>query len=331
MFFRNAAPPRDSKFAAAVIKNAADISTLDSAMANIAFAMPQSDLSESEWTLTAPDVLMLIKKLRGIGTPMKKYAHRRMHYGVKTGRDSAFIINAEQRSRLVAEDPKSAELIKPWLNGKEVRKWRMENIGEYIIFATKETDINSYPAIKRHLTQHKDSLLRCASPPPEYWYALQAPGSACAHFGEHKIVYGCTSKEMHAFIDCNGFYVGAREYVIFSSDKEYLLGIMNSELMDFYYRHTFPSWGDPWNRGRIHFNGFAMSAVPIYEANKTQREEIARRVKEILESPQGEDVPRLESEIDELVYEYYGLTKKEIALVKQWQSRRRNAERGKPK
>lgn len=39
------------------------------------------------------------------------------------------------------------------------------------------------------------------------------------------------------------------------------------------------------------------------------------RVKQILAAPDSPEVPRLEAEIDQLVYTLYGLTADEIALV----------------
>ena len=329
LLMKNALPPKGSKFTAAIIKNAEDIFQLDSVIANFGFEMPQSDLLESEWTLTSPDVYAVIKKMRRTGVPMKKYVRGRAHWGVKTGRDKAFIIGAETRRRLIAEDQKSAELIKPWLDGKEVRKWRMKNIGEFVIFTNNQTDIDRYPAIKKHLEEYRTSLEGRASPPPEYWYALQAPGALCSEFDKPKIVYGDTSKEMYAFIDHDGFCIGARSYVIFADDNEYLLGVLNSEPMDFFYRHTFPSFGDPWNRGRMQFKLFKMAEVPIAPANQTQQQKIAHLVSEILQSPQSASVPQLEAKIDALVYKLYGLNEDEIAVVKKWQAIRREAEQKK--
>ena len=326
---QNALPPKGSKFTAAVIKKAEDIFQLDSAIANLGFEMLQSDLSESEWTLTSPDVLEVIKKMRRIGTPMKMYVRGCMHYGVKTGLDEAFIIDAETRRQLIDEAPNSAELIKLYLLGGEIKQWRIEKPKQYVIFTLQDTDINSYPAVKKHLAQYKDSLVRRAAPSAEYWYALQAPGTFYGRFGDPKIVYNETSKEIHSFIDHSGLYVNKTAFIVFAEDNEYLLGVLNSEMMDFYYRHTFPCWGDPWNRGRIQFQGIRMAAVPIFPANKLQRQKIARRVLAILESPQSASVRQLESEIDALVYQLYGLTKPEIALIKEWQAIRREAEQKK--
>ena len=322
---QNAVPPKGSKFTAATIKNAEDIFQVDFAVANLGFEMLQSDLSESEWTLTLSDVLAVIKKMRRVGTPMKMYVRGRMQCGIITGLDKAFIIDAARRRQLIANDPKSANLIKPYIRGGKIKKWHTPHEGLYLILTEMETDIDAYPAVKAHLEEFKTLLQKRTAPPPEYWHALQ---SVVGHegFGDPKIMYSETSKEFRAFIDRDGLYANKTALLVFAPDNEYLLGVLNSELMDFYYRHTFQAKGDSWNRGRPRYQGFRMQTVPIVPADKPQRKEIVRRVSEILKSPQSASVPQLEAEIDALIYKLYGLTKSEIALIKEWQAIRREAE-----
>ena len=52
------------------------------------------------------------------GTPLGEFVDGRIYAGVKTGRNQAFVIDQAKRDMLVAADPKSAEIIKPWLRGK---------------------------------------------------------------------------------------------------------------------------------------------------------------------------------------------------------------------
>ncbi len=49
----------------------------------------------------------------------------------------------------------------------------------------------------------------------------------------------------------------------------------------------------------------------------TQKAELSRLVKQILADPQSDGVRDVEREIDELVYQLYGLTDAEIELIKQ--------------
>lgn len=55
--------------------------------------------------------------------------------------------------------------------------------------------------------------------------------------------------------------------------------------------------------------------LPIPHATEEQQAEITSLVQQILDAPDSPEVPRLETEIDQLVYALYGLTADEIALV----------------
>ena len=61
--------------------------------------------------------------------------------GVLTGFNEAFLIDAATRDRLVAADPASAEIIKPYLRGQDVRRWEADWAGLWMIFARRGLDI----------------------------------------------------------------------------------------------------------------------------------------------------------------------------------------------
>jgi hypothetical protein len=55
--------------------------------------------------------------------------------------------------------------------------------------------------------------------------------------------------------------------------------------------------------------------IPIPEVTAAQKAPIIERVRKIIAAPDSPDVPKLEAEIDQMVYKLYGLTEDEIALV----------------
>jgi hypothetical protein len=59
-------------------------------------------------------------KMPHIGKPVWNIE---INYGIKTGYNEAFIIDQAKRDELVAADPKSAEIIRPILRGRDVRAW----------------------------------------------------------------------------------------------------------------------------------------------------------------------------------------------------------------
>jgi adenine-specific DNA-methyltransferase len=61
--------------------------------------------------------------MKGTGVPLGEYVGGKIYYGIKTGLNEAFVINETTRTRLIAEDARSAELIKPFLAGRDIKRY----------------------------------------------------------------------------------------------------------------------------------------------------------------------------------------------------------------
>ena len=68
-----------------------------------------------------------------------------------TGLNEAFVIDEPTRERLIAEDPKSAELIKPFLAGRDIKRYEQPKSDKYLIFMprgwTRERSSNAKDAL----------------------------------------------------------------------------------------------------------------------------------------------------------------------------------------
>jgi hypothetical protein len=72
-------------------------------------------------------------------------------YGI-TGLNDAFVIDTPTKQRLCRQDARSAELLKPFLEGKDLKRWRVESRGLWLIYIPKnKIDIDDYPAIREWL------------------------------------------------------------------------------------------------------------------------------------------------------------------------------------
>lgn len=313
---------RGSQITVAIIKNAADIERVSEVIGERGFTMKTEDLRTEGWTLESPAVLALMTKLRAVGTPLGKYVQGRFYRGILTGFNEAFVIDAATRERLIAADPSSADLIKPWLRGRDIRKWKAEWAGLYIIFTRRGTDIERYPAIKRHLEQFREDLepkrndnqKRGRKPGTYQWFEIQDNIAYFAEFEQPKIVYPEIAKRMRALFDETNFYHNNKCFLIPGGDK-YLMAVLNSALMDYFFRQSFVGLGDLFAGGRLEFRSIFMENVPVFVAKDNQKSPITQRVQTILADPSSPDIPRLEAEIDELVFDLYGLTADERALV----------------
>ena len=72
-------------------------------------AFPQDGTS---WAILSPIERSIKEKIEKYGTPLKEWDVS-INYGVKTGLNEAFIIDGKTKDRLIAQDPRSAEIIPP--------------------------------------------------------------------------------------------------------------------------------------------------------------------------------------------------------------------------
>ena len=79
-----------------------------------------------------------------------------------TGYNEAFIIDGKKKDKLIAEDPKSAEIIRPLLRGRDIRRYSHEFSDLHLIttFPSLKIDIEKYPAVKQHLMSFGYDRLR---------------------------------------------------------------------------------------------------------------------------------------------------------------------------
>ncbi len=167
--------------------------------------MPRSRLGTGAWRLE-DDALAALRAKITDGRKTLGEVYGAPLYGIKTGLNEAFIIDRATRNRLIKADPKSAEVLKPFLKGENVKRWRVEPQDLWLIFTRQGIDIEQYPAIKQHLWQFKDQL----EPKPKdwpinqtwqgrkagsyKWYEIQDTVAYWEKFLEPKIVYTQTHK-----------------------------------------------------------------------------------------------------------------------------------------
>ena len=306
------------EFLAATFTDPSQLERIDETLAAVGFTMPVAALKPEGWTLERPDVLALMEKLRKAGKPLGEYVQGRFYRGVLTGLNEAFVIDKVTRRRLIAEDPKSADLIKPWLRGRDIRKWKAEWAGLYVIFTRRGTDIEQYPAIKRHLEQFRidlepkksDSDERGRKPGTYKWFEIQDNIAYFEEFDKPKITWRHFTTVPEFIYDESAYFSNDKSYILPTDDLA-LLGILNSRVTNFFIGQISP----PVRGGFMEMRIIFMEQLPIPSATDAQKTSIIERVRNILADPDSPAIPQLEAEIDQLVYELYGLTDEEIGVV----------------
>ena len=298
------------------------------------FWMPLAGLDAAGWTLVDAETRALLAKLQAAGRPLGEVLDGEIYRGVLTGYNAAFVIDAATRSRLIAEDPKSADLIKPFLAGREVKRYRPPHTVNFLVFTRRGVDIEKYPAIKKHLLQYRAQLepkpkgWRPSKPGETWpgrkagsykWYEIQDSVAYYDKFEQPKIIVPNFSMRGGYALDLDGLYSNDKTAII-PRNSPFLLGLLNSKLLDLVIAET----ASTKQGGYFEYKPVYVSALPIAKPTEAQRAEIEESVRELIALHTGtpaevtaraDAIRGREAEVDRLVYALYGLTPAEISLV----------------
>lgn len=236
---------------------------LDAAVAKATYALPRAHFTKDNWTLEPPAVVALLDKIKGAGVPLKEFADVEPFYGIKTGLNEAFLIDAAKRDQLFTEDPSLSPLIKPYLRGQDIDRWSCADFGLFMIMmkssenhhwpwsdaadeGTAEHQFSAtYPALHRHfkkLEQFKDPKtgklrgLRRREDQGRWWWELRS----CAYydaFEKPKIIYQVIQFHSRYCLDRDGRLSNDKTFFL-PVDDPWLLAVLNSPLMWWYnWRH----------------------------------------------------------------------------------------------
>ncbi|MCY4553597.1 MAG: Eco57I restriction-modification methylase domain-containing protein, partial [Candidatus Poribacteria bacterium] len=280
------------------------------------------------WAILSSAELNLKRKIEDAGKPLKDW-NINIYRGIVTGRNEAFIIDEFKREELIDQDPKSTEIIKPLLRGKDIKRYRAQWAGLYLIgtFPVLNLDINDYPAVKNYLIEFgKDRLeqsgktltngTKSRKKSKNKWFETQDQIAYYAEFNNEKIVYPETTHSANFFYDKNQFYLDKTCFMITGSDLKILVGLLSSTLMTFAYKRYCS--GTVLGVKGYQYNKHALEKLPVAKISASQQQSFITLVDQILDAKKADlnaDTSSLENEIDQLVYELYNLTEDEIAIV----------------
>lgn len=247
---------------------------LGSAFAEGARGMPRARLTGGSWQFENDALAGLRDKIvKGRKTLSEVYGAPL--YGIKTGLNDAFIIDSPTRNRLVVEDPKSVELLKPFLKGENIKRWRIEPEGLWLINTPKgKVKIDEYPAIRDWLLPFKDRLEARATQ-QEWWELQQAQLAYQKKFEEIKIVYPIISQGRKFALDQQGYFINDKCFMI--NADYFLSAILNSTLFWYWiFGEGSALRGGMW---RMELREHYMSKTPIPEMSADARHDLSRHAK----------------------------------------------------
>ena len=242
-----------------------DFDSLQAEIAHIGERLDQDALGEN-WTLARADEIRILNKIRENSTTLTRYCNGKMRRGVITGFNEAFIIDAETFNHLIAEEPKSAEIIKPCVVGDDIREYEIQFRERYLIWTYIGVPIEQYPAVFNHLKQFQGRLEKRLDQ-GEHWWELRS----CSYYDDFekpKIVYPDIGMNCRFCFDESRLFLTNTAYLIPTSDL-YLLALLNSHLTFYYLKHICTVLGEADKRGRLRFFSQYMEELPIRRINFT--------------------------------------------------------------
>lgn len=347
LLFKKEKPPKGHTFEFLTVPS--DVEDLENYIENANWQkMEQEKLSNNGWTLGDDKVLSLKEKIEKVGKPLKKWDVK-IYFGIKTGYNDAFIIDTETRNRILAnckdeeERKRTEEVIKPVLRGRDIERYRYKWAGLWIIIIPagwtnehrgqedpEEFFKKTFPALYNHFmtfvnVKGKGKGLFDRDDQGDYWWELR-PCDYYPEFEKEKIVWQEIVREPSFAYDNTGIYVEATGFLMTGKNLKYLLGLLNSKPVAFFFK-TFYAGGGLGEDGYRYKKAFLeqLPLPPITKETQPLADQIVQKVQEILTLTQSPDfetsqekqqkAKELEREIDQLVYKLYGLTEEEIKII----------------
>ncbi|MDD4349311.1 MAG: Eco57I restriction-modification methylase domain-containing protein, partial [Opitutales bacterium] len=297
-------------------------------MKDRAFPLDQANLTPDGWRLERPEVFALLNKLRSKGTPLGEYVKGRFYRGILTGLNEAFVVDRATRDRLVEEDPKSEEVLKPFLRGRDVKRWKATWDGWYLIkiessqnkkhpwSGLPENEAESVfrkhlPAIHAWLNQHRDKLIKRDDQGTYFWELR-----SCVYwqeFEQPKVIYPNICRRNEFCWDEENYYANQKTFIIPNADS-LTLCTLNSRVVFW----LFPLLLSPLQNEFFEPSSIYMQHLPIPPAADEDKKRLSELVQSATTSTSRNDPHALESaesEINQIVYRLFDLTPEEIRLI----------------
>jgi len=307
------------------------------------YSVSSNNFSDEAWDFSTEDCKALRVKLETLANSKRlgelcKYIFE----GIASGKDGVFYINSE----VIAQFKLEKDIVYPLYRGENIGRYFSRWSDTWVIYpydretnkVIPERDLKEkYPNVYRYLQGKRDNLRgrRYFDKSNKKWYELWCE-RRYKKFKPLKIIVAEISPENRFCLDTKGFLGNTKTFNLVLGDNQtmdykYLLGILNSKLMNFYHRLvSVPKAG-----GYFEYKTQFLSLYPIRTidfsnpAEKAQHDKLVALVDNMLELQKKHHETRMERDkelyerqikivdrqIDRLVYDLYGLAEEEIKVV----------------
>ncbi len=221
--------------------------------------------------LESPEVLDLLQRFRDAGPPLGEYLKVPPSFGIETVLTEVFVVDRLTRDRLIREHPSSADILKPFLQGSDIRRWQVESQDQWLIFTHRGIEIKDYPAILKYLGKYKELLSKRGN--EQEWYELQASLDEVERFAQPKLVCPNLYNSQTFAVETGSLYCGYTCYVI-PTDEKWLCGLLNTLPVEWFYSQV----SKQLDGGKLEARSEYIKQIPVPDINATQKDLVRKLV-----------------------------------------------------
>ncbi|MEW5796562.1 MAG: TaqI-like C-terminal specificity domain-containing protein [Candidatus Zixiibacteriota bacterium] len=315
--------------------------------------MNANQVTAAPWSFVADQAATLLNRISEVSPKLGEISHT--FVGTQTSCDSVFVLeNCSRAGGFIEGDSRALsrrvrverQCVVPFLHGKDIRRFMPLASDSYLIcpyeiaedssaLFTEKTFRNRFPLAYEYLLANKSTLAAREKGRihVDKWFAFGYPKSMSL-FQNTKIVVPDYNDQASFTIDSEGHFFKTGYGVILRDQRTslyFVLGLLNSKLLFWFLKST----GTALRGGYVRFWSQYIERLPIYVPESSQHVErklhdsVVAKVQTILEAKKllaraktekdktyyEKKCASLDRQIDKLVYELYGLTDEEIAIV----------------
>jgi hypothetical protein len=274
---------------------------LDSYVRKYGQPVPRSRFGRAPWSLESSDVDALMAKIRRAGVPLAEFTGMRPSFGIKTGFNEAFLVDSRAKERLIQDDPRIAEIIKPYLRGQDMERWEADWQDLWLIVLKSSGDHpwpwkdtgdaaevvfeKTFPLLYQHMKPYEDRL-RKRQDQGRYWWELRS----CTYyqrFEQPKILYPDITWRSQFSFDTHGRFSNNTVYFL-PTNSMWLLAVLNSPLLwSFFWREAVHGKDEA-----LRFFTDFVERIPIAPPTDEQRAEVEPAVGRLIAITQANQAAR---------------------------------------
>ncbi len=260
------------------------------------FEIEQNKLSEETWQLFSGTIIKILEKLEKNIKLKDLCRENGVVVGVQTGLNDVYVVNKDTINKYKLE----SSLIKKLLDSRDVRRWKINHSGLYLIYPYYErggktilidekTLKSDFSNVYSYLLENKNKLIKRWGV-KNCWYEL--PTARTLNFFEQKKILTPTISNFNNFaLDTNGLFfakgAGGSYGIILKNDSKdnylYILGLINSRLLEFYLKQFLPVKAGGWYEYIAAYLEKLPIKLPETAEEKKITNQIIKKVDEILE------------------------------------------------